>query len=135
MTADVSAFNGLTSSLSDVSITQRKSHETILVGYFWKVKKSSKIYFSEVSETSRIWFSWNELNTSQKMQVFWDAFETSYRRQKKVITFEMYLRGLWDVFFNRDLIEISLTDFMLAGSMTYMKKFPWNEIRIREIGG
>ena len=57
--------NGPISILSDIVITLRKSHETISVGYFWKITNACKRYFWDVSETSR------------NRHLFWDVFETS----------------------------------------------------------
>ena len=58
-------FNGLASIVSDISITLKKSHETIFVDYFWKVTNTCKRYFWDVSEMS------------QNRHLFWDMVETS----------------------------------------------------------
>ena len=46
---------------------------------------------------------WGVLQTSQKRHLLWDVFETSQKGHKEVISFKMFLRGLWDISFNGDL--------------------------------
>ena len=55
------------------------------------------------------------IRRSQKRHLFWDIFETSYRRRKKDVFFEMFLRGLWNVSLNGDLFETSQRYLMPAG--------------------
>ena len=61
----LSVSNGLTSVLSDVLITMRKSHETIVVGYFLKIPNTCERCFWEFSEMSR------------NRNLFWDMLKTS----------------------------------------------------------
>ena len=87
-------------------------------------------------KTSFLRHVWDVLKTSYKRRLFWDASETSCRRRKKdmyikkdfliciwdvlktsqkVVSFEMFLRGLRDVSLNWDLFEISQRHLMPAG--------------------
>ena len=56
-----------------------------LLEYFWKITDTCEGCFWDVSEMSR------------KRLLFRDMFKKSYRRHKKNIFFEMYLRRLKDV--------------------------------------
>ena len=71
----LSVSDGLTSTLSDIVIIVRKSHETIFVTYFRKTKNICGRCFWDVSEVSR------------KIHLFWDMLETSKRRYAKDIFF------------------------------------------------
>ena len=73
--------NGPKSIFSDIVITLRKSHETISVGYFWKITNACKGYFWDVSETSR------------NRHLFWDVL----RRLKDVTQKTSFLRRIWEV--------------------------------------
>ena len=76
-----SVSNVSTSILSDISITLRKTHEAIFVGYFWKITNTCERYFGDISEMSR------------NRHLFWDMLEMSWRRHTK----EMCWRRLKDV--------------------------------------
>ena len=82
----LSVFNGLSSTLSDISITLRKPLKTIFVGYFWKVTNTSTRYFWEVSETSQ-----NR-----------HLFEICLRRLKDVTKRTSFLRYIWHRMFIGD---------------------------------
>ena len=82
----LSVSNGLTSILSDISITLWKSHETIFVCILKKPEiLACDVFACDVSETSR------------NRNFFWDIFETSYRRHTKEVFFETDLRRIKDV--------------------------------------
>ena len=49
----LSVSNGPTPTLSNISVTLRKSHETIFVGYFWIITNTCKRCFWGVSEMSQ----------------------------------------------------------------------------------
>ena len=132
----LSVSNGPTPILSDVEILLRKSHKIIFVGYFWKITNTCERCFEDVSETSRErHLFWDMLEMSSRHHTKDIIFEKFLRRyiditkrhlfwvmylrplkdvKKKLIFFEMFLTGLWDVFFNGDLIEISQRYFTLA---------------------
>ena len=101
-------LNGPTSVLSDIVITLHKITNTC-ERCFWDV--------SEASHKRHLF--WDMLETSwgrHTRHVFLNLFETSsYSCHKKVISFEMFLRGLWDVSLNGGLIEISQRHLMPAG--------------------
>ena len=44
---------------------------------------------------------------------FWEIFEMSKRRHKKDVSFEVFLRGLWDVSLNGDLWDVSLNEDLI----------------------
>ena len=97
----LSVSDGPISTLSDIVIILRKSHETIFVTYFRKTKNICERCFWDVSEVSRkihIFFEislrrlkdvtqktsflrcfWGVLKTSQKRHHFWDVSERSLR--------------------------------------------------------
>ena len=82
-------------------------------GVFWKIKNSCERCLRNVTEkTSFLRYSWDVLKMSHKRHLIWDVFEMSQRHHKKVISFEMFLRGLWDVSLKWDLIEISQRHLM-----------------------
>ena len=104
----LSASNGPTSILSDISITLRKSYETIFVGIFEKPQDLAW----DIFETSwrrhgiDIFFEicWRRLrditHKTSFLRCIWVALKMSQKS-----SFEMFLRGLWDVSLNGDLIE------------------------------
>ena len=133
----LSVSNAPTYILSNIVITLRKSHEITFVGYFRKTRNACERCFGDVSETSqKIHLFWDMLEASSRRHTndiifevflrrlnditkktsFWDVFETSWRCLQKVISFEMFLRSLLGVSLNGDLIEISQTHLMPAGS-------------------
>ena len=78
----LSVSDGLTSILSDIVISLRKSHEIIFVTY-WKTKNICERCFWDVSETSRkrhlLRYARDVLKTSQKRHLFWDVSEMFLR--------------------------------------------------------
>ena len=81
----LSVSNGPTSILLDIVITLRKSHETILVVYFWKITNTCERCFWDVSETSR------------KRHLFCEICLRRLKTSHKRLLFEMFLRRLKDV--------------------------------------
>ena len=141
----LSVSDGSTSILSDIVMTLRKSHEIIFV---WRIFEKPKILARDVFETSQrrhgkdIFFEIcprRLKDVTQKasfLKCFWDVL--------KAISFEMSLRGLWDISFNGDLIEISqghlmpagkrvfiTADFKLESAKMFLRKFCWHGSNFR----
>ena len=114
--------SGPTSVLSDILITLRKPHEIILwdaffiiYDFWWRAS-----YVFETSQRRHgkdIFFEMflrrlkGVTKKTSFLRCIWDVSRTS----QKVISFEMFARGHWDVSLNGDLIEISQRHFLPAG--------------------
>ena len=119
----VSVSNGSISISSDIVITLRKSHKIIFVEYFWKTTNTWERCFQRpLKEVTQKICSSPLKDVTQKasfLRCFWEVLKTS----QKDISFEMFLKSLWDISLNGDLIEISQRHLMPAGREVYDERF------------
>ena len=107
----MSVSDGPTSILWDIVIVLRKSHEIVFVTYFWKTKHTCERCFWDVLKTS----------LKKKKDIFFDMYLRYLKDVTKKTSFEMFLRGLWNISLNGDLIEISQRHLMAAGYVFNLK--------------
>ena len=79
------------------------------------------------------WDVFDVLKVSHKKHLFWDVFESYLRCHTNVISFEMFLRGHWDVFLNGDLIEISQRHLMPTELPNILVKFPCRTYAVEDL--
>ena len=110
--------------------------ETIFVLFFLIVTNTFKIYFWDISDTSRnkhlFQICLRRLKDFSKKDIIFEMYlrrlkdfskKTSFLRciwdvltkSQKDVSFEMFLRGLWDVSLSGDLFETSQRHLMPAG--------------------
>ena len=107
----LSVSDGPTSILWDIVIVLRKSHEIVFVTHFWKTKHTCERCFWDVLKTS----------LKKKKDIFFDMYLRYLKDVTKKTSFEMFLRGLWNISLNGDLIEISQRHLMPAGYVFNLK--------------